>query len=50
MNIHPSIEQRIYELNPGLVQDLQLENLKKLRNQPLFSLFRSLDEVNGQVY
>ncbi|WP_445660513.1 M48 family metalloprotease [Acinetobacter sp. F16] len=50
MNIHPSIEQRIYELNPGLVQDLQLENLKKLRNQPLFSLFRSLDEVNGQIY
>lgn len=50
MNIHPSIEQRIYELNPGLVQDLQLENLKKLRNQPLFSLFRSLDELNSDVY
>ena len=50
MNIHPSIEQRIYELNPGLVQDLQLENLKKLRNQPLFSLFRSLDEVNSEIF
>ena len=50
MNIHPGIEQRIYELNPGLVQDLQLENLKKLRNQPLFSLFRSLDELNSEVY
>lgn len=50
MNIHPSIEQRIYELNSGLVQDLQLENLKKLRNQPLFSLFRSLDEVNSEIY
>jgi len=50
MNIHPSIEKRIYELNPGLVQDLQLENLKKLRNQPLFSLFRSLDEVNSEIY
>ncbi|OAL81635.1 peptidase M48 [Acinetobacter sp. SFB] len=50
MNIHPSIEQRIYEMNPGLVQDLQLENLKKLRNQPLFSLFRSLDEMNSEVY
>jgi Zn-dependent protease with chaperone function len=50
MNIHPSIEQRIYELNPGLVQDLQLENLKKIRNQPLFSLFRSLDEMNGKIY
>ncbi|ANF81548.1 peptidase M48 [Acinetobacter sp. NCu2D-2] len=45
LNIHPSIEQRIYELNPALIQDLQLENLKKLKNQPLFSLFRSLDEV-----
>ncbi|TCB51505.1 peptidase M48 [Acinetobacter sp. ANC 4779] len=50
MNIHPSIEQRIYEMNPGLVQDLQLENLKKLRNQPLFSLFRSLDEMNSEIY
>ncbi|QIC62557.1 M48 family metalloprotease [Acinetobacter schindleri] len=45
LNIHPSIEQRIYELNPSLIQDLQLENLKKLQNQPLFSLFRSLEEM-----
>lgn len=45
LNIHPSIEQRIYELNPALIQDLQLENLKKLQNQPLFSLFRSLEEI-----
>ena len=44
MNIHPSIKDRIYELNPTLLQDLQLENLKKLRNRPLFSLFRSLEE------
>ena len=50
MNIHPSIEQRIYELNPGLVQDLQLENLKRLRNQPLFSLFRSLEETNAEYH
>ena len=50
MNIHPSIEDRIYELNPTLLQDLQLENLKKLRNQPLFSLLRSLEESNGEVY
>lgn len=49
MNIHPSIEQRIYELNPSLVQDLQLENLRKIQNQPLFSLFRSLDEMNGEL-
>ncbi|BBL20296.1 hypothetical protein F939_01451 [Acinetobacter radioresistens DSM 6976 = NBRC 102413 = CIP 103788] len=50
MNIHPNIEERIYELNPALLQDLQLENLKKLRSQPFFSLFRSLEEINGEVY
>lgn len=50
MNIHPSIEARIFELDPTLVQDLQLENLKRLRNQPLFSLFRSLEEMNAEYY
>ncbi|WP_180077687.1 M48 family metalloprotease [Acinetobacter sp. YH12251] len=49
MNIHPSIEQRIFELNPALIHDLQLENLKKLRNQPLFYLFRSLEEASPDV-
>ena len=49
MNIHPSIEQRIFELNPALIHDLQLENLKKLRNQPLFYLFRSLEEASSDV-
>ena len=49
MNIHPTIEQRIFELNPNMIQDLQLENLKKLKNQPLFSLFRSLEEVSPDV-
>jgi Zn-dependent protease with chaperone function len=49
MNIHPSIEQRIFELNPGIIQDLQLENLKKLKNQPLFSLFRSLEDISPNV-
>ncbi len=49
LNIHPSIEQRIYELNPSLIQDLQLENLKKLKNQPLFSLFRSLEDVSNET-
>ena len=44
LNIHPSIEQRIYELDATLVQDLQLENLKKLRTQPLFSLLLPIDE------
>ena len=50
MNIHPSIEARIFELDPTLVQDLQLENLKRLRNQPLFSLFRSLEEMDAEYY
>ena len=50
LNIHPSIEDRIYELNPTLLQDLQLENLKRLRNQPLFSLLRPLEEAHGEVY
>jgi Zn-dependent protease with chaperone function len=49
LNLHPEIEQRIYELNPALVQDLQLENLKRLRNQPLFGLFRSLEDVLPEV-
>lgn len=44
LNIHPSIQDRIYELNPYLLEDIQLENLQKLRNQPLFSLMRSLEE------
>ena len=44
MNIHPSVGQRIFELNPGIIHELQLENLKKLKNQPLFNLFRSLEE------
>lgn len=50
LNIHPSIADRIYELNPALLQDLQLENLKKLKNRPLFSLFRSLEELNTENY
>ncbi len=50
LNIHPSIEDRIYELNPTLLQDLQLENLKKLRNQPWFSLMRSLEDTSTDIY
>lgn len=50
MNIHPSIRERIYELNPSLLQDLQLENLQKLRTQPLFSLMRSLEESCVEEY
>ncbi|WP_298143462.1 peptidase M48 [uncultured Acinetobacter sp.] len=48
LNIHPSIQQRIFELNPSLIQELQLDNLKKLRTQPLYSLFRSLEETDGE--
>lgn len=50
LNIHPSIRERIYELNPSLLQDLQLENLQKLRSQPLFSLMRSLEESIAEEY
>ncbi|MEB3752782.1 peptidase M48 [Acinetobacter sp. MD2(2019)] len=46
LNIHPSIERRIYELNPSLLEDLQLENLKKLRSQPWSSLFTPFDDEN----
>ncbi len=45
LNIHPSIEARICELNPSILQALQLENLKKIRKQPLYSLFYGLSEV-----
>ncbi|MDV2439117.1 M48 family metalloprotease [Acinetobacter gerneri] len=50
LNIHPSIEDRIYELNPSILQNLQLENLKRIRTQPLFSLLRPLEEVNSEFY
>lgn len=50
LNIHPSIEDRLYELNPTLLQDLQLENLKKLRNQPWFTLLRPLEDANIDIY
>ena len=49
LNIHPTIEQRIYELNPALVQNLQLENLKKIKTKPLFGLLRSLEEITPDV-
>lgn len=50
LNIHPSIKDRIYELNPSLLQDLQLENLKKLRSQSLFSLMRSYETSVSEEY
>ena len=48
LNIHPSIQKRIFALNPSLIQELQLENLKKLRTQPLYSLFCSLEETENE--
>ena len=48
MNIHPSIEARIFELDSTLVKDLQLENLKKIRYLPWFSLFRPLEELSSE--
>ena len=48
LNVHPEIEQRLYLLDPSLVQELQLENLKKLGRQPLFLLFHSLEEGRGR--
>ena len=50
LNIHPSIQDRIYELSPNLLEDIQLENLQKLRSQPLFSLMRSLEESIAEEY
>lgn len=50
LNIQPCIQDRIYELNPNLLEDIQLENLQKLRNQPLFSLMRSLEESIAEEY
>ncbi|MFT4021003.1 MAG: peptidase M48 [Acinetobacter sp.] len=49
LNIHPSIERRIYELDPTLLEDLQKENLQKLRTQPWFSLFTPFGENNAEI-
>lgn len=45
-NIHPTVDQRIFELDSSLIQELQLENLKKIRKYPLYGLFRSLEELD----
>lgn len=44
LNIHPSIEHRIYSLNPSILQELQFENLKRLRSQRFFNIFRPFSE------
>ncbi|MDQ8934709.1 M48 family metalloprotease [Acinetobacter rudis] len=50
LNIHPSIEARLYELNPTLLQDLQLENLTKISSKTWLSLMHVLDESSGESY
>ena len=49
LNIHPSIERRIYSLSPSALKELQLENLKRLKTQPFFSLFRPFSESSLEV-
>ena len=49
MNVHPEIDRRIYELNPDLVQNLQLEHLTRLRRQPIFGLFFPLDDMVSEA-
>ncbi|WP_151777498.1 peptidase M48 [Acinetobacter brisouii] len=49
LNIHPDIERRIYKLNPNLLEDLRLENLRKIKTQPLFSLFRPFGDETHEV-
>ncbi|MEB3766404.1 peptidase M48 [Acinetobacter sp. MD2] len=49
LNIHPSSERRIYELDPSVLEDLQLENLNKLRTQPWSSLFMPFDDTSPEI-
>ena len=48
MNVHPEIDRRIYELNPNLVQNLQLEHITRLRRQPIFGLFFPLEDMSSE--
>lgn len=49
LNIHPNIERRIYQLDPSILKEVQLENLKRVQAQPLFSLFRPFGEEQTEV-
>ncbi|WP_273776839.1 M48 family metalloprotease [Acinetobacter sp. GSS19] len=49
LNIHPSIQDRLYKLNPHLLQDLRLENLK-LGPHPKFSMSQMMDEMDQETY
>lgn len=49
LNIHPKIKRRIYSLNPNILKELQLENLKRLRTQPFFNIFRPFTENNQEI-
>ena len=48
LNIHPSIQARIFELDPTLIQDLHLESLKNKRKLSLIRMFKLLEELNEE--
>ena len=48
LNIHPSIQVRLFELDPTIVQDLYLENLKSKRRLSLLNMFKLLEELNDE--
>ncbi|AOA58722.1 M48 family metalloprotease [Acinetobacter larvae] len=50
LNIHPSIEARLYAMNPSLLQDVQLEDLKKIRSQPWYKLIQSFEDASPESY
>lgn len=48
LNIHPSIQERIFELDPTIIQNIHLESLKNKRRLSLFSMFRLLEELTEE--
>lgn len=49
LNIHPNIERRIYMLSPNALEELQLENLNRLKTRPFFSLFFPFNDEHTEV-
>lgn len=49
LNIHPNIERRIYRLNPNVLQEIQLENLRKVQLQPLLGLFKPFGDEQTEM-
>ena len=48
LNIHPSIQSRIFELDPTIIQDVHLENLKNKRRLSILNMFKLLEELNEE--